>query len=359
MLILFTIIGIMAILLWGVDTFLAFQEWQQRIHIGRWNNRKEWQQAVERKAKDWLRHAPTVKITDQNRMVVWDMLQGNYRSKQIQSWQDAGLLLGLEKEDAQNYVNEHPQLFKESPMEVDQALLAYALKKHQVLSPEQEECIKNFFLPYLNKEETVPYRKQLPKVRLVDTIGMIVPFLYACGYTSLATRQVEEFDKVLLEDVFPPHAFHQDTYTPMGVYDWSRGLGWYILGLIEADTLKGNKERIHKLASSLLSFQQKDGGFSCMFFNDQERFESSGTALIGLLFIKAYQLSNEQIYLEVARATERALMKATRRNGVVDYAQGDTKGIGFYSRNFSAMPFAQGVSLYLSKQLNVYEKNLG
>ena len=254
MLILFTIIGIMAILLWGVDAFLAFQEWQQRIHIGRWNNRKEWQQAVERKAKDWLRHAPTVKITDQNRMVVWDMLQGNYRSKQIQSWQDAGLLLGLYKEDARHYVNAHPQLFKESPLEVDQALLAYALKKHQVLSPEQEECIKNFFQPYLNKEETVPYRKQLPKVRFVDTIGMIVPFLYVCGYTSLATRQVEEFDKVLLEDVFPPHAFHQDTYTPMGVYDWSRGLGWYILGLIEADTLKGNKERILKLASSLLSF---------------------------------------------------------------------------------------------------------
>ncbi|MBQ4162989.1 MAG: glycoside hydrolase family 88 protein [Parabacteroides sp.] len=353
------IIGFVSLLFLSIDVFILFNEWQQRIHIGRWSNRKEWQQAVERKAKDWLRHTPTVKITDQSRLILWDILRGNYRSKQIQSWQDAGLLLGLEKEDARNYVKAHPQLFKETSLEVDQTLLAYALIKHQVLTTEQGEYIKNLFHPYLNNEETVPYRKQLPKVRFVDTIGMIVPFLHACGYTSLATKQMEEFDKVLLEDIFPPHAFHQDTYTPMGVYDWSRGLGWYILGLIEADTLKGNKERILKLASSLLSFQQKDGGFSCMLFNEQERFESSGTALIGLLFIKAYQLSNEQIYLEVARATERALMKATRRNGVVDYAQGDTKGIGFYSRNFTAMPFAQGVTLYFSKQLDVYEKNLG
>lgn len=352
-----SIIGAIALLMWGVDAVLAFQEWQQRIRIGRWNDRKVWQEAVKRKAKDWSLHTPTVKITDQNRMVVWDMLQGNYRSKQIQSWQDAGLLLGLEKEDAQNYVKAHPQLFKETPLEVDQALLAYTLKKHQVLTVKQEECIKEFFQPYLNNEETVPYRQQLPKVRFVDTIGMIVPFLHACGYTSLAIRQIEEFDKVLLEDVFPPHAFHQETYTPMGTYDWSRGIGWYILGLIEADTLEGNKERILRLASSLLSFHRNDGGFNCMFFNEQERFESSGTALIGLLFIKAYQLTHDNTYLVAARMTEQALMKATRRNGVVDYAQGDTKGIGFYSRTFTSMPFTQGMAMLLSKSLNKYTEN--
>ena len=39
----------------------------------------------------------------------------------------------------------------------------------------------------------------------------------------------------------------------------------------------------------------------------------------------------------------------------VDYAQGDTKGIGFYSRTFSIMPFAQGMTLYLSKKINQYE----
>ena len=353
------IIGFVSLLFLSIDVFILFNEWQQRIRIGRWSNRKEWQQAVERKTKDWLRHTPTVKITDQSRLILWDILRGNYRSKQIQSWQDAGLLLGLDKEEAENYVKTHPHLFKGVTLEVDQVLLAYALKKHQVLTIAQEGTITAFFQTYLNNEGTVPYRKQLPHVRFVDTIGMIVPFLHACGYTSLATRQMDEFDKVLLKDVFPPHAFHQESYTPMGIYDWSRGLGWYILGLIEADTLKGNKERILKLASSLLSFQRKDGGFNCMFFNNQERFESSGTALIGLLFIKAYQLTHDNTYLVAARMTERALMKATRRNGVVDYGQGDTKGIGFYSRTFTAMPFAQGVTLYFSKQLDVYEKNLG
>ena len=45
-------------------------------------------------------------------------------------------------------------------------------------------------------------------------------------------------------------------------------------------------------------------------------------------------------------------MKATRRNGAVDYCQGDTYGIGYYSQIFSVMPFVQGLTLMLSKQLD-------
>lgn len=51
-------------------------------------------------------------------------------------------------------------------------------------------------------------------------------------------------------------------------------------------------------------------------------------------------------------------MKATRRDGTIDFAQGDTKGIGSYSQIFDRMPFAQGMGLYLSKTLDIYEKLL-
>ena len=56
---------------------------------------------------------------------------------------------------------------------------------------------------------------------------------------------------------------------------------------------------------------------------------------------------------------EKALMKATRRDGTIDFAQGDTKGIGSYSQIFDRMPFAQGMGLYLSKTLDIYEKTIG
>lgn len=350
-----SIIGIVSLIFLSVDAFLSFKEWQQRIHIGRWQDRKSWQQVVEKKAKSWLRHSPTTQVTDQSRLVLWDMIRGNYRSNTIQSWQDAGLLLGLDQEDAISYLKYHPQLFTSPTLEFDQALLAYALKKQGVLSTNKEETIRSLFQPYIQGKITIPYRKQLPDIRFVDTIGLVCPFLHACGWNDLAINQIKEYDDFLLNDIFPPHAFNKTTQKPMGVHDWSRGMGWYILALIETETLEGNKERILRLADSLIPYQRTDGGFNCMLFNTQERFESSGTALIGLLFVKAYELSHHAEYLKAARTVEHSLMNATRRNGAIDYAQGDTKGIGLYSKTFSIMPFAQGITLYLSKSLNNYE----
>jgi hypothetical protein len=39
------------------------------------------------------------------------------------------------------------------------------------------------------------------------------------------------------------------------------------------------------------------------------------------------------------------LRRVTRRSGVIDFSQGDTKAIGVYSRNFSPIPFTQGMVL--------------
>lgn len=92
------------------------------------------------------------------------------------------------------------------------------------------------------------------------------------------------------------------------------------------------------LSNHLLPFQKADGGFSCLVFNPNERFESSGSALFGLLFVHAYRVSGDERYLNAAIKIEKALMKATRRDGTIDFAQGDTKGIGSYSQIFDRMP---------------------
>lgn len=352
-------IGIIGLCLLAVDIVLSLNRWQSRIHIGRWDDRKAWQQALEKKAMKWIRHNPTVKITDESRLILWDMLRGAYHSRIIQSWQDAGLLFALDEEAAKAYVRDHPALFTEEMLEIDSALLAYILKKKNALPADAEQQFKEIITEYAQNKKTIPYRRNLPDIRFVDTIGLICPFLSICGLKDLACRQIEDYDKVLLKGVFPPHAYDTKTEKPMGVFDWSRGLGWYILGITETDSLPGNRERILRLSENLLPLQREDGGFNCMAFNKKERFESSGTALIGLLFVKAYRLSNDLRYLNAALSAEKALMKATRRDGTVDYAQGDTKGIGFYSRTFDRMPFAQGMSLYLSKRIDCYERDLG
>ena len=295
-----TLIGTIALIFFSVDWTIELYKWQSRIHIGRWTDRKAWQQAVEKKARQWLYKSPTVQITDQDRLVLWEMLKGNYRSTTIQSWQDAGLLLSLPEQDAQEYVKRHPSLFIKENWQIDQSLLAYVLKKKDALYMETEKEIKEHFISYQQTEQTIPYRKTLPHIRFVDTIGLVCPFLHQCDFSDLAIRQIEEYDHCLWEEVFPPHAYDLASHKPLGVFDWARGWGWYVLGLIETADLPGNKKRILNLSNHLLPFQKADGGFSCLVFNPNERFESSGSALFGLLFVHAYRVSGDERYLNFA-----------------------------------------------------------
>ena len=85
-------------------------------------------------------------------------------------------------------------------------------------------------------------------------------------------------------------------------------------------------------------------------------FESSGTALLGFLLLTACRISGEERFLKAAFRAEKALMGVTRRNGVLDMCQGDTKGIGMYSDVWNLMPFAQGMALRLSVELNREER---
>ena len=45
-------------------------------------------------------------------------------------------------------------------------------------------------------------------------------------------------------------------------------------------------------------------------------------------------------------------MSVTRRNGEIDFSQGDTKGIGLYSTTYDIMPFTQGMALRAISILN-------
>ena len=333
-----------------VDGWTEFNVWQKRIHIGRWKSRTDWQIAVRDKAVSWLKHTPIVPVSDEKRMVLWDMLRGKYGNRNIQSWQYAGLLFGLGQENAQAFYVAHQNIRRQ--YSVDNALLMYVLYKKDVLS--RKDLIEYAQESGLvDQEGTVPYRQQLLDIRFVDTIGLLVPFLVACGYDDKALNQIKEYDEALLYGIFPPHAYDVKKHLPLGIYDWSRGLGWYILGITETEELDGNRERILRLANEMLKYQQDNGGLGSMFFSPS-RIESSGTALLGILFVKAFEITSDRVFLDAAKMAEGALMRITRRNGEVDYSQGDTKGIGMYSNRFDIMPFVQGITVHLS---NCIDKN--
>ena len=213
------------------------------------------------------------------------------------------------------------------------------------------------------KEGTIAYKKHVPQYRFVDTIGFICPFLVLYGNIykneeaiALGVKQITTFNEyALLGDTFMPcHAYRIDSKIPTGLFGWGRGLGWYAIGLIDAwkllpDTHAAKKqltESVVAFAKMAMRFQNENGAWRWLIMEDNARFDSSTTATL------AWFLKNTTNLPEIGDDAKASyskalhyLMKVTRRNGAVDFSQGDTKAIGIHSQHFDILPFTQGFVL--------------
>ncbi len=365
----FTILILVSvILIFGVDWLTVLKQRWNRLHIGKWQDCAVWKEAVGNKCSFWLTHTPTIPIKDQNRLILWDIIRGRYRSSTIQSWQKAGLLLGLGNQVKFEQAFSIAERTISASSHIDSALMAYALLE---VYPERADDVRPLMKTTLSlimhtkgENDTVPYRKSLSNIRFVDTLGFICPFLMLYGKTyqnedasQLALKQLAEYNQALLPEWgFPAHAYDIKKRAPLGLFDWGRGIGWYIIALLgvyknsNSDDLQSEMEqRILALGDKLLLCQLPSGGYSHQLFNDKNPAEGSATVLITLLLQQCFILTNDTKYQEAINKCVKKLMHMTRRDGSLDGCQGDTKGIGYYSSRFDIMPFAQGLLLYLIK----------
>lgn len=376
------ILILIAFLIVVIDFIPEFNTWQSRIKIGQFSDAVIWKQKVLSVAKQWLNNTPTIKLTDNNRFIIIDILKGNYKRNSIQSWQEAALLLGLndyaiKNKDIKisNQINNFIQSklynngnWKVLPKEIDTVILGYAILKSNGIDIEKYKPAFDTLYKLINNlnvnDGTIAYRKHTPNFRYVDTIGFISPFLVRYGLTfnnseavELGINQIREFNKyAMLQDQFIPcHAYNIETKLPAGLFGWGRGLGWYAIGLM--DTWKElpenhpNKaeltEMVLRFAKMAMQFQNENGSWNWQILNNQSQSDSSATAVL------AWFLANTNKITDCNNAKEKALsylMKVTRRNGAIDFSQGDTKGIGVYSQQFDILPFTQGFCL---RTLNV------
>ena len=70
----------------------------------------------------------------------------------------------------------------------------------------------------------------------------------------------------------------------------------------------------------------------------EDRSDSSATAVFAWLFKERKEIKASQKALQY-------LQSVTRRDGAVDFSQGDTKGLGVYAQEFNILPFTQGFLL--------------
>ncbi|MDM5190856.1 glycoside hydrolase family 88 protein [Bacillus sp. DX4.1] len=373
-----------------IDLVPVMKDWVLRIHMGRYEDKSLWNKTITKKGSKWLLNTPKIKVTDNTRLVVIDMLKGNYTKSTIQHWQEASLILGLSEHLKHNddkevkcevtkFLNskfDSSGQWLEKPKHIDGAILAYAIMKLDYIDVNQYKKALDYtwemIKDHIGEDGTVEYRKFMKSYRYVDTIGFICPFLvcYGTRYNKedcidLAVKQIKEYEQygMLDKHSLPCHVYKIENKVPLGLYGWGRGLGWFAIGLIDAwnELPQDSKykfvleESVKRFAEAAMSFQQDNGSWNWTVTRSESRSDSSATATLGWFMLNASKING--ISSECIDSVDRAmnyLMKVTRKDGAVDFSQGDTKDIGVYSVLFNILPFTQGfcirlINSYLSR----------
>lgn len=375
------VIVLLVLLIASIDIYPKLRDWFFRIHIGRFNDISLWKEAITDRGAKWLVNTPKISVTDNTRLVFIDILKGNYTRSAIQHWQEASLILGSseylkyrEDIDVKNTTKKYLDSkfdssgqWLEQPKHIDAAILAYAIMKIDFI-----DCNKykpaldltwKMIQDHIGSDNTVRYRNFMKSYRYVDTIGFICPFLITYGLKynkpeciDLAVKQIKEFEAYGMLDRhdIPCHVYKIENKVPIGQYGWGRGLGWYALGLIDSwNELPKNhifkpvlEQSVKRFAKAAVKFQRVDGSWSWMVTREEARADSSATAALGWFLVNAAQIEEiSAVCLDSSNKAIGYLMKVTRRNGAIDFSQGDTKDIGVYSTLFNILPFTQGLAI--------------
>ena len=365
---------ILSIIIFGVDFYFYMLNRYCRYHIGRWNNYDEWLSNVKNISIKWTRKTPVVKMTDNNRLMVIDMINGKYKHNNIQSWQLGGLLLGLcecNDKEAKEAINklivkliDKDGNWVIKPTNVDCGLLSYAILKnsrdYKKIKPAMDYSI-GIIEKNICEDGMIAYTsdKNVDE-RYVDTLGFVCPFLQLYSniyaeekFSKISLEQINQYNKYgLLHDTYlPNHAYNPKNKLPLGVYGWGRGVAWYVIGLIDtyieikdSDEKLILKQNIKNVADSYINYQREDGGFGSILQNERT-YDSSATAVLAYFYSRCYEIFENPKYLEVSNKCLQKIKSVTRITGKVDWCQGDTKDIGVHSQTFDIMPFAQGFTL--------------
>ncbi|MGN1478367.1 MAG: glycoside hydrolase family 88 protein [Acutalibacteraceae bacterium] len=337
----------------------------------------DWYSAASSVILKWLsRGLPSVPVNAGRRLVIIDIIKKRYKADSIQAWQEASVLLAANeispqeaKEFIDSKINPSDGKWIKSINRVDSAFLAYAVlcsgeTDPFSVKPAMDETY-NMLIKKYDEFGSVPYSAD-SDIRFVDTVGMVCPFLikYALTYDEpkalkAAVSIIKEYaDNAIHESIgLPAHCFNAKTGAPLGIYGWGRGCGWWACGLAEsfavlnetgADEYISEKTLILglmlKFAKCIAGYQSANGAFDRNVLAASGE-DSSATAMLALFLAYTGKLSKITQYTDCAEKAMKYIYSCTRRDGTVDYSQGDTMGIGFYSGESIVLPAAQGFAV--------------
>lgn len=378
--ILVIIILLIVLVVIGYDFLPDLLNWIGRIKIGRVTDNKEWLENCRSVILKWAsKGAPKVPKNENQKMKLINQIKNSKTVSPICYWQDAAVLKALNekigdvaKESVEDlldrYIDENSGNWSIKPEKVDAAIFSYEMLANKLIDNNFIEpamnTVANMLKANYDKFGYIPYNNSIAKICFVDTIGMVCPFLikYAVvyqkqEYINFAIRQIGQYFKLGFDEKtkLPYHCFDAETEARLGICGWGRGCGWWTVGIVESlkeimnlDGFNKEKALLLKLSVSFLDDFEKyiceNGAVNRMVLNSSLP-DSSAAAMMAYCYAYMFTLTNKKNYYDNAEKILSYLKTATRKDGVIDYSQGDTMGIGYYSPNFSVVPAAQGFAV--------------
>ena len=367
--------GVIFALVIVLDTFLWVKPKLAHRKIKGYDDFTLWKRRVAECGRKWAKRMPTVRLKDERRFVLLDILTKQYKHSSLQGWQYAQLISGLKAIDAEAKIKD---FFTDNAIkEVDEGFLIYSEWTSGILENKDADALMQRYIEIIERSTKenglIEYREGFGNICLVDTLAFVCPILIKYGlykndekWVDLAIKQIETYHSCAYVKEFGlyAHAYDSVKCSPCESIAWGRGTGWYLLGLLSChrelpDTRKEKEELrllIKEALENIVRHQKNDGGW-CTQLVGQWNYDSSATAIFAYFILCASELLGEQkAYVGYVEKAIRKLMSVTTEKGAIEYCEGDCHGIGKYSTLYTVSPFTQGMTMHLIKE---YEKQYG
>lgn len=359
--ILLAVFGVLSFAIFTLDFVLLVKMKLSHRQVICWEDREAWEKAVAACAAEWMQNPPVVPLKSEQRLVLLDVLRRQYSVKSINVWQHAQLAGGLIANGGK--INDFFKNFSHIT-EVDYGYAIYHSWRTGMIDDNMAKTLMEKLLVIVDKrtkeDGLILYREGYGDICIVDTVAFVCPALVRYGiktgkrsYVDLAMGQIRHYyQNAYLENYgLYAHGYDSVTGTPCESIGWGRGTGWYLLGILycyremdDGEEKAWLYERMVEAANNILKYQRTDGGWSTQLIS-KWNYDSSATAIFSTFLYQLYAIAKVEKYWEAAERAYAKLMTATRRDGAIEFCEGDCHGIGRYSIRYSISPFTQGMTL--------------
>ncbi len=359
----------------------------KRIRIGRWKTEEDCHRQMLKQLERQIEKPVKVPISTLSGLTIPGLSRKAKYPVNLQFWQLAALISASSrkvdlKEKSVRKILKLIQKPGKNSMQITQdpslaLLIFYLWENSKEAGPELEGLIADTYellKSFIGEDGCLCYNKKEKEKRLVDTVGMACPFLIKYGIEkeepqaiALAIKQIKSFYKngFYKKTGLPFHSYDSLSLNKGGIIGWGRGCGWWAIGLMESyksvrkslneksndDSLRTLEEYkeflaecIEEFTQSLILAQMPNGAWSRHFYFDTVG-DTSATAVLSWFLAEVKSIFNNDLAGESAQKALTFLMANTRQDGLVDFSQGDTSGIGFYSTGLIPLPMATAFCL--------------